>query len=274
MSSTAISVGPIQHYVPGSTWFDLTKYEQLGTQERVSVNLSSSNLWLIDSSKLFLSSDYAPRIAFLNEGAGYRSPIRISATGVTYGEATVFSDLSGVDSAMPSASAPLQRGDWVQLSQMMAGTQLNLSVIPNGVSNANATPLSTDPTVNPVSPYNPNSPVFWLAYADPKAAAPVFVLGFEDIAGRGSDNDFNDGLLVLDVGEENFWTIFNAANLGQDATINLATAEAVPVPFELHSTLGLILIATLMGYKLFGQKLVGQKFWRRWTAPTRSAASR
>jgi hypothetical protein len=259
MPATGISVGPIQRYVPDSTWFDLAKYNHLGTQERVSVNLSSSNLWLVDSSKLTLTSDYAPRIAFLNEGAGYQSPIRISATGATTGEATVFSNLSGVDSILSSANAPLRRGDWVQLSQMQAGTQINLSVIPNGVFNPGATPLSTNPALNPVSRFNPNSPNFWVAYADPRPTAPLFILGYEDIAGSGSDNDFNDGILALDLGQENFQRIFTSANLGQNPNINLRTATPVPVPFEPQSALGLILIATLMGRKL----------WHRWTSAHR-----
>ncbi|MBD1855440.1 DUF4114 domain-containing protein [Leptolyngbya boryana CZ1] len=263
MTSTTISVGPIQHYVPGSTWFDLTKYDNLATQERVAVNLSSSNLWLVDSSKLFLSSDYAPRIAFLNEGAGYRSPIQISATGNTLGEATVFSDLSGIDSVLSSANAPLRRGDWVQLSELSAGTQINFSVIPNGVVNPGATPLSTDSQTNPVSPYNPSSPVFWLAYADPKANVPVFILGYEDIAGAGSDNDFNDGLLVLDLGLENFNQIFSSANLGQDSTISLKNAQPVPVPFEMHSSIGLILIAALLGHKLWSRWISAQRTTQR-----------
>lgn len=253
MPTTEVAVGPIQHYVPGSTWFDLTKYDRLGTQERVAVNLSSSNLWLIDSSKLVLSSDYAPRIAFLNEGAGYRSPVKIRATGNTTGEATVFSDLSGVDSALPSPNAPLKRGDWVQLSKFRSGTQINLSVIPNGVVNPGARPLSTDSKTNPVSPFNPNSPVFWAAYADPKATAPIFVLGYEDIVGAGSDNDFNDGILALDLGKDNFQEIYQIANLGQNAKINLRTAKPVAVPVELHSSIGLILIAALLGHKLWSR---------------------
>jgi hypothetical protein len=263
VTSTEISVGPIQHYVSGSTWFDLTKYDHLATQERVSVNLSSSNLWLIDSSKLVLSSDYAPRIAFLNEGTGYRSPIRISGTGNTLGEAAVFSDLSGVNSVMPSANAPLSRGDWVQLSQLKAGTQINFSVLPNGVVNPSAIPLSTDPQTNPVSPYNPSSPVFWLAYADPKANTPLLILGYEDIAGASSDNSFNDGLLALDLGQENFNQIFSSANLGQDPTINLNNPQPVPVPFELHSSVGLILIAALLGHKLWSRWISAQRATQR-----------
>jgi len=241
----SISVGSIQHYVQGSTWFDLTQYTQFGSSERVSVNLASSNLWLVDSSKLFLESAYAPRLAFLNEGAGYQSPIKVTASGATTGEATAFSNLSGYNSILPNATGPLWKGDWVQLSMMEAGTQLNLSVTPNGVYQPKATPLSTDSSLNPVSKYNPNSPVFWVAYADPNQTIPLLILGYEDIVGSGSDNDFNDGLLVLDVGQKNFQSILQSANLGQNPTINLKDAKLVEVPFDLTSTLGVSMVAVM-----------------------------
>lgn len=239
----SLSVGPIQSYVPGSTWFDLTKYSGLGTQERVSLNLSDSNLWLIDSSDLYLPYDYAPRIAFINEGAGYQSPVSMTASGSTTGNVTVFSNLSGTNSILPSSGAPLRVGDWVQMSEILAGTQLNFSVKPNGVFNAKAVSLSTDYTLNPTSTSNPNSPVFWTAYADPKATKPIILLGYEDIVGKGSDNDFNDGIIAIDVGAENFRAIFSSANLGQDPTINLKDAQAVP--FEMHSALGLLIMGAI-----------------------------
>ncbi len=255
-SATSISVGPIQSYIQGSTWFDLTKYKNLGSQERVSIDLKSSNLWMIDSSQLYLPYSYAPRVAFINEGAGYQSPIKISATGGTTAQATVFKNLSGSNSILPSADGPLKLGDWVQLSMIQANTQLNFSVTPNGVFQPNNRPLSTDPSLNPVSSYNPNSPVFWAAYADPKATRPIILLGYEDIAGKGSDNDFNDGILAVDLGTENFTSIFTSANLGQNAKINLKTAQTVPVPFELHSSLGLLLAIFIVGRRFLQRRFL------------------
>jgi hypothetical protein len=245
----SLSVGPIQNYVPGSTWFDLTKYSDLGTQERVSINLADSNLWLINSSDLYLPYDYAPRVAFINEGAGYQSPVAMTAMGSTPGEITIFDNLSGTNSILPNANAPLQVGDWVQLSEIQAGTQLNFSVIPNGVFNPGATPLSTDYRLNPTNPSNPNSPIFWTAYADPKATRPLILLGYEDIVGSGSDNDFNDGIIAIDVGQENFAAIFTTANLGQDPKINLKEAQAAP--FELHSAVGLLVIGGIVAGRRF-----------------------
>jgi hypothetical protein len=240
-----LSVGPIQSYVPGSTWFDLTQYSNLGTQERVSINLAESNLWLIDSSSLYLPYNYAPRIAFINEGAGYQSPIQLSTSGATNDIATIFSNLSGTNSIFPSRDAPLQVGDWVQLSEILGGTQLNFSVIPNGTFQ----PLSTDYTINPTSPYNPDSPIYWVAYADPQATKPLILLGYEDIAGPGSDNDYNDGIIAIDVGQENFDAIFRTSNLGQDSTISLQDAH--PVPLQVNPSMGLVFLGLLLGLKHF-----------------------
>lgn len=242
-----ITVGPVQSYTAESSWFNLDDYSQLGIAERTAVDLAASDLWLIDSSNLFLTDNYAPRVAFLNEGAGYQSPVSISASGGTNGEATVFENLSGRDSILPSGGAPLSVGDWVQLSEVQGGTQLNFSVTPNGVSQPWRTELSTDSRLNPTSPYNPNGPIFWTAYADPNETIPLIILGYEDILGRRSDNDFNDGLLVLDVGKENFESIFSSSNLGQDSSINLASANAVP--FEAESVLGLLLVCVFLAQK-------------------------
>ena len=236
-----LTVGPIQNYVEGSTWFDLTKYSSFGRAERTSVNLVESDLWLVDPSQLFIEETYAPRIAFLNEGAGYQSPIDISVTGNTIGEATVFENLSGTNSVLPNANGPLEVGDWVQLSTIQGGSQLNLSVTPNGVFNSNATPLSTDYNLNPTGP-NPNAPAYWVAYADPNGPDPLLILGYEDIVGTNSDNDFNDGLLVLDIGRGNFESVFQNANFGQDPTINLGEARANAVPFEAETSIGLFLV--------------------------------
>jgi len=258
-----LSVGPVQSYVPGSTWFDLTKYSNLGTQERVSINLADSNLWLIDSSDLYLPYNYAPRIAFINEGAGYQSPVSMTAAGATTGEVTVFANLSGTNSILPSRNAPLQIGDWVQLSEIQAGTQLNFAVTPNGAVSSGRAPLSTDYTLNPTDPYNPNSPVFWTAYADPKATRPLILLGYEDIAGRGSDNDFNDGIIAIDVGVDNFRAIFTTANLGQDPRINLRDAQTQAVPFEMHSAAGLLVIgAIVLGRRWGWGRFWKTKFWK------------
>ncbi len=223
-----ITVSPIQAYNPATAWFDLSSYSGFGQNERNPIqSLEQANLWLIDASQLILSSDYAPRVAFINEGAGYQNRVNLTATyssGVQESR-TLFSNLSGTNSILPSSNAPLQIGDWLQLSTLSAGTQIDLSVIPNG----NRTPLWTDPSRNPTNAANPHSPVFWVAYADPYATNPLFILGFEDILGSGSDNDYNDGILALDLGLENFQEIFQSYNFGQPTINQISSAGGLDV---------------------------------------------
>jgi hypothetical protein len=97
--------------------------------------------------------------------------------------------------------------------------------------------------------------VFWAGYADPDAANPLLILAYEDIAAKGSDNDFNDGIIAVDIGRANFQSIFQTANLGQDTNINLNGAKTVAVPFEIHSSLGLIALGSILGYKLILRKI-------------------
>ncbi|MBD2325542.1 DUF4114 domain-containing protein [Alkalinema sp. FACHB-956] len=250
--TTSLSVGPIQHYVQGNSWFDLAKYQNLGRVNRVSVNLSASNLWLIDASKLSLVNDYAPRIAFVNESAANKSPIRLTTQGQTLQTATVFSDLSGVNSALSSKDAPLRMGDWVQTSTIAGGTKLDFSVAPNGVNNPNARALSTNPRLNAISRFNPDAPVYWTAYADPKADR--IILAYEDNTNWGSDNDYNDGVIALDLGAASFRNIFQNYNYGQNPNISLRNATYVSVPFELHSTLGVVVAIAIVAQKWFFQR--------------------
>ncbi|NJM44768.1 MAG: DUF4114 domain-containing protein [Alkalinema sp. RU_4_3] len=139
---------------------------------------------------------------------------------------------------------------------MAAGNQVNFSIVPNGVVNPSARPLSTNYAINPTSSYNPNGPVFWAGYADPTAANPLLLLAYEDIVGKGSDNDFNDGIIAVDIGRKNFESIFQTANLGQDATINLKNAKPIAVPFEIHTSLGLTGLTLIFGHKVILKKIM------------------
>lgn len=266
-----ITVSPIQSYEETTSWFSLNDYLSFGTDERNPIqSLDQSNLWLIDSSQLTLTSDYAPMIAFINEGAWFSNRINLSTSGsMDDGSTTIFANLSGYNSILPISStiSPLSIGDWVELSTITSGTTLNFSVIPNG----NRAALSTDPSLNPTSSLNPLSPIFWVAYADPYATNPVFILGYEDIFGSGSDNDYNDGIILLDLGLENFKSIYESYNFGQPTysdltssdtslktlteTQNYVEASSLPTlpseaaPFEVHSTLALFLIFICLGIR-------------------------
>lgn len=245
-----ITVGPIQHYTSSTSWFVLDNYSTVGSStglvEKQVLNLANNKLWIIDSKQLALQYDYAPRIAYLDEGAAYRNQIQLSATGATNATATIFQDFSGYtgNAMLPSANGPLYRGDWVQLSTIQGGSNLNFILRPN--NDPNKTPLNSDYRLNPTSKLNPYSPAFWLTYAKPATTTngnPFLIMSFEDILG-GGDNDYNDGIIAVDIGPENFNALFySSANLGQHPT------SIMQVPFDFSPTLGFLILAVFFGAK-------------------------
>lgn len=56
----------------------------------------------------------------------------------------------------------------------------------------------------------------------------------------------DDGLLILDVGAQNFQNIFQSANLGQNPTINLKTAKPISIPFDVTSSLGILILIGML----------------------------
>lgn len=221
----SVFVSDLHSYNHPDTWFDLSRYQAFGQSERVHVNLQIDNLWTIDSRDLFLNYSYSPKLAFINEGATYRSRLDLEVSGATTGQATLFQEVSGSNSIIPSQNAPLRIGDWVQISEIQANSQLDLKLFVNSVVNPKAMALSTDPSLNP-DWGNAFGRQFWVAYADPSATRPVVILGYEDVVGGSSDNDYNDGIFVLDVGVDNFQKIFETAKLSKiDANSTIAAAQ-------------------------------------------------
>ena len=106
------------------------------------------------------------------------------------------------------------------------------------------------PAAEKASTSNPNSPVFWTAYADPKATKPIILLGYEDIVGKGSDNDFNDGIIAIDVGAENFRAIFSSANLGTALTTLGPRAVAEILPWAVAGVIGIALVNLVVSFSL------------------------
>lgn len=221
----SVLVSDLHYYNHTDTWFDLSRYQAFGQSERVHVDQQIDNLWTIDSRDLFLNYSYSPKLAFINEGATYRSRLDLEVSGTTTGQVTLFEDVSGSNSIIPSRNAPLRIGDWVQISEIQANSQLDLKLFVNSVVNPKTIALSTDPALNP-NWGNALGRQFWVAYADPSATRPVLILGYEDVVGGSSDNDYNDGIFVLDVGIENFNKIFESAKLNKvDANSTIAAAQ-------------------------------------------------
>ena len=160
--------------------------------------------------KLFFFFDYAPRVYFLMEGAGYTNAlganicdaeVSSSSTPDTTRRFTIFPNsqsnkgLGGDGSSNRTTSVPLQPGDFVQLPLITRGKQLELFLMAN--QNALAVPEST---YYNQKQQNGDGLLHMVAFFP--ANSNFVILGFEDIYG-GGDLDYNDLVLALDVGPDN-----------------------------------------------------------------------
>lgn len=151
------------------------------------------------------------RVIFINEGAGYRNTLQFEATAAG-GKTTagvVFPDISGTDTILPSKSAPLSIGDYVDLGTYAAPAQFDFSIVSNG-ANGGTSVLGVNPEENPDG----------LQHAIAYYQDDYIIIGFEDMVG-GGDRDYNDVVFAVDFGRENA------------QAIAISAASAVPEPSSL-----------------------------------------
>lgn len=161
--------------------------------------------------KLFFFFDYAPRIYFLTEGAGYTNALganicdaetTASNTPNTTNRFLVFpnsqsnkGEWGGDGSSNRTTAFPLQPGDFVQLPMITRGKQLELFLMGN--LNSSGVP---EATYYNQKQQNGDKLLHMVAFFP--ANSNFVILGFEDIYG-GGDLDYNDLVLALDVGANN-----------------------------------------------------------------------
>ncbi|UTW60187.1 DUF4114 domain-containing protein [Kordiimonas sp. SCSIO 12603] len=177
----------------------------------------------LDPSDLFLSETSSVRSYFIGEGAGYRNSLGVytgdSSDGLNGDASLILPDASTsgyysyLNSDYRSSSYPVAPGDFVDLGEFEAGTQLNLFLIANGASGGTTT-YFTDMALNP------DDIDHFVVLATPNS--PYLLVGVEDLLG-GGDEDYNDVVVALDVGT------VNASKM---------IANAVPLPGPVAALLG------------------------------------
>jgi len=161
--------------------------------------------------KLFFFFDYAPRVYFLTEGAGYTNALGAnicdaetsnSSTPDTTNRFLIFPNSQsnkgqwgGDGSSNRTKDYPLQPGDFVQLPAITRGKQLELFLMAN--QNSSSVP---EATYYNQKQQNGDGLLHMVAFFP--ANSNFVILGFEDIYG-GGDLDYNDLVLALDVGPNN-----------------------------------------------------------------------
>jgi hypothetical protein len=185
--------------------FDDAPFQQFVQAERI--QLPGAGQFLLDPSKLFLKYDHEVKVHFINEGAKYRSQLAFEATGATIASGLVFSDISSAEAIGNWGGDALNLGDSVSLGKLAAGTQLDFWLRANGHNGGtNIFGTKTESNLDKLQH------VVAYAYRN------YLILGFEDLYGdlwakgtdpltgkanESSDRDFNDVVLVVDIGEAN-----------------------------------------------------------------------
>jgi len=157
----------------------------------------------IDPAKIDLAMKSDVRLYFAGEGAGYHNSVGFNDAGP--GVNTGNPKLTFLNSSSP---VPLASGDYVDLGQFSAGTNLDFFVIADGADHLGYTSpgdlsqvLSTDTLAN----LDGLQHVFAYAVKD----SPYLLLTFEDMPG-GGDKDYNDVILVADLGKNSIRKFFGA----------------------------------------------------------------
>ncbi len=202
-------VGPVMRAGSDATAADFQKNALPGITAFVNATLPESQALsdsasLLDPSKLSLKTAADVRVYFVGEGASYANTLGFNTTGagVTSGDpqlifpnATSSASLTDGTSGRRNANNPLLPGDFVNLGQMAAGTQLDFFLIADG-ANGGTKVYSTDSSANP----DGLNHAVAFAYAVPDS--PYLIMGFEDLYG-GGDQDFNDLVFAVDLGAAN-----------------------------------------------------------------------
>ncbi len=194
--------------------------------------LGSVDGMALDPSMLRLETDSNVRVYFVSEGAGYHNTLGYNTDGTGVDEGSpllIFPDASSSNSTFSDGDTtlggrsewvPLLPGDFVDLGNVSAGSQLDFFLIANGVRGGQNV-FTADDAVNP------DGIQHVVAFA--LEGSPYLLIGFEDLL-NGGDRDFNDLLFAVD---------FGAANV--DAVIRLASPEP-SMALLLGVTLSIVLL--------------------------------
>lgn len=241
-----LSVGPIESYVPESSWYDMTQYSDVGVQEEVSVNLTDSNLWLVNDSQLNFQDSSQPPIMLPGEGQLYESPVAISA--VTASD-VILSDVGGSytpESTLTTTTLPVETGGDVTFSGINGeidsdGANLSSS------SGASITIIQMTASSGFTLPTNPDSPLISTAYPNSNPPETTTTTSETD------DPLFPPTSTVVSVPGLTPGTTSTTSSTPSSGTSEPSDPpiDVVPVPFDAHTSVGLLIFIILFAKKLY-----------------------
>lgn len=210
-------VGPVQLAGSDARASSFMNDALADVQATVNANLGERNAIdnisgiALDTSELKLEYDAEVRAYFIGEGAGYHNTLGFFTTpydpeaGIASTDAKlIFPDASSSVSYLDTgntggnrtSSTPLLVGDFVDMGNLTAGTNINPFLISNG-ANGGQNVYTAFPDLN-----SDGIQHFISLTVSAVEDSPYLLIGIEDLHG-GGDRDYNDLVFVLDIGEAN-----------------------------------------------------------------------
>ncbi len=222
----SLSIGTIETY---STELDQTQYDGLNTEDSNSLTLSDSNLWLVDTTNLgdqtTDSFSLDGSTSLYSDGDSYLAPMASTNMESTTGGITMYSSDPNADNILYTGDPSLQLSESTPLLEIAGNTQSGGSPISSGGDLSSSTTGSD----------------FTLTNSDPITDATI---SSGSLALGESGNSTESGDLVDSTTTTE--TTFEAVS-GSGAGSDLALAPDIKdAPFEMHSALGLLVIAALV----------------------------
>lgn len=178
------------------------------------VAFSGASLNQLDPQRLYFLFDYAPRVYYIYEGAGFYNALGATIANASQPTSSILSGntflifphvkssispVASSGSGIRSASEPLMAGDFVQLPTVKAGQQLAFFCVSNILNQTYLNDSKEAVFYNGVS-NNPDNYQHLIAFFPDNSQ--YIIIGFEDMYG-GGDQDCNDVMFVVDIGPQN-----------------------------------------------------------------------
>ena len=178
------------------------------------VAFTGAGLNQLDPQRLYFLFDYAPRVYYLYEGAGFYNALGATIASASKPTSSILtgntfmifphvkssiSPVASSGSGVRSSTEPLMLGDFVQLPTVKAGQQLSFFCVSN-ITNQTYLNDSSEAVFYNGAANNPDNYQHLVAFFPDNSQ--YIIIGFEDMTG-GGDKDCNDVMFVVDVGPLN-----------------------------------------------------------------------
>lgn len=242
-----VTVGPVQTYVDDSI-SSFTSVNQNTTQESISVNLTGSNLWLVDTSKLNGETiDPQTQYTLLNLETKYQTTVPFE--NIDFTAATLTSpSLDGTDSSYLQSNLPL--ADSLMLAQVTGATQLGS----DGVSLTSSSFSSSDSGITTGSSGSLSGSGGGIGSSSTGfSGAGSSDAGSSGTGSSGTGSTSDSSSADSQVSTNPLMTV--------NPQVTMSPQPVEPVPFELSPAIGLLLVLLMFSYRVLRRTPILLKVW-------------